>query len=211
MTGSGEQIHRSYFFYGIILLVEDCKVAGEGSGVAGHIDDAGRSHLRDRIDQIGRQALTRRIDDHDVRRDPLPFQLCGSLGRVGTDEARVGDTVAVSVLLRVLDRLGNDLDADQVFAVICHGQADRTRTAVQIDERFLSRQPSVFSRDAVQLFRLCAIDLIKGSRRDIEPQPAERIADTILSVNGIALFTEDNIGIIGIDIDDYTFDLFVFF
>lgn len=209
--GAGEHIAGGYFFYGIILFAELLQVAGEGGGVAADVDDPFGRHMHDRFYQLGRQSLTRGINDDHVGANTLPAERFGSRRSVSTEKARILDPVLLGVAFRVFDRLGDDLDADERSTVSRHGQADSARAAIEVEQRLAAGQRGVLPRFGVEALRLTAVDLVKrlGSKR--EAQPAERICHRILAVNHVGTRTENHVRVVGIDVEKDTFDTGIIF
>ena len=88
------------------VLLQIGAVARERRAVAGDVDERFGRHLYNGFEQRFAAALARRIDQNDVRFNSLRFQLRSCLGRVGTEKARVADTVARGVLFGVADSVG---------------------------------------------------------------------------------------------------------
>ena len=75
---------------------------------------------------------TWRVDDDHVRAQAFVHQGGEDVLCRAAAEGRVVDAVALRVFLGVVDRLGDDLDAQHFLALAGHHQADGARAAVDV-------------------------------------------------------------------------------
>src|SRR5690606_33020363 len=66
-----EHVHRLHFPDPVPQLGQIFRIAGEGGGIAGHIDDSSGLHGGRGLQKRGIASLPRRIEHDDVRSDPL--------------------------------------------------------------------------------------------------------------------------------------------
>ena len=191
MRRPGEHVAGGDLLGGVAVFGEVFQVSGECRRVAGDVDHAPGSHFADGFHQLFAAALSRRVEDDDVRRHALLTELFGCRRRVGTEKTRVLNAVGGGVCLRVTDGVGNDLHADELFAVLRHGQSDRAGAAVQVEQDFAAGQSGVGLRLRVKALRLPAVDLPERKRRDTEAQAAQFVLDRAAAI-GDAVFAAEN-------------------
>lgn len=99
---------------------------------------------------------------------------CG-FARVGAEEAASGGdgfAHAGRVGLGAVDGFGDDLHADERAATVHHRKADGTHAAVEVQQKVVRLELSVFGGDAVELLGGEGVDLIErqGPSRTGTPQ-----------------------------------------
>ena len=117
------------------------------------------------------------------------------------------DGVALGVAPRIFDGGRHDLRADDLFRVFCHREADRARAAVEVEQRFRAGQRRVFGGLAVEALGLRAVHLIKGVRRDLEFEAAERVGDRGLAPEHAAVFPEHDVRFLAVNVEQHAGEL----
>ena len=207
MPRPGEHIHRLHLPHLISPLGQGVKIPRQRLGVAGDIDHAGGCQLQEAVEELAAAARAGRIGDHHVGGLPLGGHGLHELPRVGGVEGCVRDAVAPGVVHSVCHRVAVDLHADDLLGRGGHGQSDGAGAAVGVDDRLLARQGGEFLGLSVQNFGLDGVDLVEGAGADAEVQPAESVGDEALPVEDVALVTEEQGGIGGIDVAHHRGDL----
>ncbi len=114
-------------------VAEDLRVPRRRRRVAGDHHDLLRPHPGDAVQHRAVASFPGRVDDDDVRAQPLFRQLPGCFRRVGAEEFRpVGDAVAGGVLPGAPGRLRHHFDADQLFHLRKGREADGADAAVKV-------------------------------------------------------------------------------
>ena len=104
-------------------------------------------------------------------------ELCG----VADEESGILYVIVACVLLRVLNRRLDDLDAIDAMRFLCQEERDGSRTAVGVDDGLFAAEVGVFKRLFVEDGGLLRIDLKKRSRRDGKAQSADAVGNRRLS------------------------------
>ena len=186
---------------GIAERAEQLQVACKGGGIAGNINNAGRRHVGYRADQLGRTALSGGIEHYNVGTFAALRQLLRRLDSIHAKEFRVFNMVERRVFAGVFHRLLHRLNPNDPPCAICHRKADRTGAAVQVEHRFPAGEPGVFARQRIQPLGLSMIHLIKGQRRNLEPQAAHPISQKILPPNRAETPAQHDVGIFPVAVD----------
>lgn len=131
-----EHIHRLHNLHAIPPLVQHRAVPCQCRRIARNIHNPLRVHPDQRINRRPVQSLARRIHNRHIRLNPPLQQLRSAHSRVAADKLRVGDPVADRVLLRILHRRRNNLDADHPLRLPGRAQSNRACTAIHVDHRF---------------------------------------------------------------------------
>ena len=129
-----EQVKRPCSLRIIAVLGKTLEITRQRCRITGDIDHLRRLHACDGLHCLFIQSLARRVDGQHVRTLSPLGQHHGCLTGIGTDEGHVFHAIARGILLRILDGLGNDLDADDLARLGSQRQRNRTRTAVQVDD-----------------------------------------------------------------------------
>ena len=95
----------------------------------------GGVHGGNGFDHIGAHALARWIDDDYVRFFSALSQQLRGRACIHAVKFRIVHAVLCGVIVRVLDRLRDDLDADGLFRVPRKTERDRARAAVKVEYR----------------------------------------------------------------------------
>ena len=111
------------------------------------------------------------------------------------EKLSVFDLVDFGIVLRIRDCLRDDFDAVDFFCFLREEQGNRSDAAVEIPYRLISGEACVFQGKAVQLFRLCRVDLVKGQRRDLVFYGSNIVGDVSLSPQATDFFSHDHIGL----------------
>ena len=204
MPRSWKKVHRLHLLRMIPMLFEPCGISCGGGGVAadidpagGHLDDGGKSRLV--------AALAGRVEHDDIRPQALSGEAGRSLTGVGAEEAALGgDGVAHpgGVGLGAVNSLGHDLHADELPAAVGHGETDGTHAAVEVEQNVRGLQLGVLGSDAVEPLSGQCVDLIEGEGAESDRHTAKSILDVARAVERDGLFTQDDIGLLGVDVDE---------
>ena len=199
MERSGEHIYGFGGFQIVAAGGQEADVAGEGGGIAAHVDEAGRGHFGNGVDHVRGQALAGRVDDDTVRAGTLRRKATGRLGGVRAEEFRIFNSVSPGVFLRVFNGLGDDLHANGLTRGTGEGQRDRTRTAVEIQDGLVPFQIRQGDGKLVQALGLGRVDLIERPRREPETEAAELVLDRIGSEKRMEFIAQDRVAGLLID------------
>ena len=198
MCAAGEEVEGFGGLEGVAGGGEELQVPGQRGRVAGDVDHALRRHGPDRLDDVGADALARRVDDDDVGPGVPVRQHFRGLTGVHAEKLSVFHAVLRSVEFRILDRLRDDLHADGLFCMPGQTERDRARAAVQVEDGLVPGQTSQLHGLFVQPLRLRVVDLIKRRGGQEELQPAERIGDGPIAIKRMEFRAEDGIAFFGV-------------
>lgn len=135
----------------------------------------------------------------------LGGKLRGRLTSIGAEETALcgyGITHAGSIGLGAFDGLRHDLHADELPAAVGHGETDGTHAAVEVEQNVRGFQLGVLGSDAVEPLSGQCVDLIEGEGAESDRHTAKSILDVARAVERDGLFTQDDIGLFGVDIDE---------
>ena len=141
MGAPGEQVERLRVLELKALFLQQGHIPGQGGRVAGDVDQPSGGEAGDGFDGIGVEALPGRIHHHHIGLDTLLFQLQGGGTGIGAEELGIFDAVALGVVLRILDGLGDDLHTDDLARGPAHGQSDGAHAAVEVQDGVLPGEP----------------------------------------------------------------------
>lgn len=178
-------------------------------GVAGDVDDAGRSHAADGLEEVAAAARARRVHQHHVDALPGFGGVLQELARVSRVKARVRHAVALRVLRGVAGGGGIQLHADHPS--LRHGRArgkpDGSHAAVRVKDGLVPGELRHLNRRAVQPLRLHRIDLIERRGRDAERQPAQLVLNHAGAVKDVLLVAENHARVPAVDVQHDRRDL----
>ena len=120
------------------MLFQPFGIPGGGGGVAADIDHPAGGHGNDSGKGCFVTAFAGRVEHHNIRVQTLGGKLRGRLTGIGAEEAALcgyGITHAGSIGLGAFDGLRHDLHADELPAMVCHGQANGAHAAVEIQQQ----------------------------------------------------------------------------
>ena len=153
------------------------------------------------MQQIRAAALPGRVDDDHIGPDALLCQGLGRLSRVAAEEPRILDAVLPGVLGGVFHCLPDNLHADYLLDLVGQAQSDGTGAAVEIQQDIVRGQLGKLPGNAVELLSAVVVDLIECHGGDVKPHATQGVGDMILSVDQPALFAEDHIGALPVDVE----------
>ena len=128
MRGLREHVDGLYLFRHIPERRQNCHVSCERCGVAGYVDDAVGAHGGEGFQDGFRTAGSRRVDNDDMWADVFVAEARHDFCGIADEEGRVFYVVITRVLLRVLNRGLDDLDAVDVMGFLCEEKRDRACT-----------------------------------------------------------------------------------
>ena len=205
MPCSWKKVHRLHLLRMIPMLFEPCGISCGGGGVATDIDHPAGGHLDDGGKGRFVAALAGRVEYDDIRPQALSGEAGRSLTGVGAEEAALGgDGVAHpgGVGLGAVNSLRHDLHADELPAAVGHGETDGTHAAVEVEQNVRGFQLGVLGSDAVEPLSGQCVDLIEGEGAESDRHTAKSILDVARAVERDGLFTQDDIGLLGVDVDE---------
>lgn len=205
MPCSWKKVHRLHLLRMIPMLFEPCGISCSGGGIAADIDHPAGGHLDDGGKGRLVAALARRVEHDDIRPQALSGEAGRSLTGVGAEEAALGgDGVAHpgGVGLGAVNSLRHDLHADELPAAVGHGETDGTHAAVEVEQNVRGFQLGVLGSDAVEPLSGQCVDLIEGEGAESDRHTAKSILDVARAVERDGLFTQDDIGLLGVDVDE---------
>lgn len=206
MLGPGEQVHRLYRLGAVALLLQPGGVPGGGGRVAADVHHPAGRHLHHRLQGGFVAALAGRVQDHHVRVQALVGQLGGGLTGIGTQKAALGGGFRAhpgGVGLGAVHRLLHDLHADQLAALVRHGQTDGAHAAVEIQQQLAGGQLGQLGGGAVELLCRQGVHLVEGQRPQPHRHPAQGVLDKPGAVEGQGLAAQDHIGVLGVDVQQH--------
>ena len=189
----------------IPMLFEPCGISCGGGGVAADIDHPAGGHLDDGGKGRLVAALAGRVEHDDIRTQALSGEAGRSLTGVGAEEAALGgDGVAHpgGVGLGAVNSLRHDLHADELPAAVGHRETDGTHAAVEVEQNVRGFQLGILGSDAVEPLSGQCVDLIEGEGAESDRHTAKSILDVARAVERDGLFTQDDIGLLGVDVDE---------
>ena len=187
------------------MLFEPCGISCGGGGVAADIDHPAGGHLDDGGKGRLVAALAGRVEHDDIGPQALSGEAGRSLTGVGAEEAALGgDGVAHpgGVGLGTVNSLRHDLHADELPAAVGHRETDGTHAAVEVEQNVRGFQLGVLGSDAVEPLSGQCVDLIEGEGAESDRHTAKSILDVARAVERDGLFTQDDIGLLGVDVDE---------
>lgn len=205
MPCSGKKVHRLHLLRMIPMLFEPCGISCGGGGVAADIDHPAGGHLDDGGKGRLVAALAGWVEHDDIRTQALSGEAGGGLTGVGAEEAALsGDGVAHpgGVGPGAVNSFGHDLHADELTAAVGHGETDGTHAAVEVEQNVRWFQLGVLGSDAVEPLSGQCVDLIEGEGAESDRHTAESILDVARAVEGDGLLAEDDVGLLGVDVDE---------
>ena len=148
-----KQIHRLDLLGAVALCFQPLGVSCGGGGVAADVDDPAGGHGDDGGKGGLVTAFAGRVEDDDVGVEALGGELRCGFARVGAEEAASGGdgfAHAGRVGLGAVDGFGDDLHADERAAAVHHRKADGAHAAVEVQQKVVRLELSVFCGDAVK-------------------------------------------------------------
>lgn len=140
MSGAAEKIDSNYFFGVVSLKGKAFQIARQSSGVTGYIYHPLRGHCADGINDSLRKAFAGRVNGDDIWMDSAAYQFSSSSSCIGAKEFSVGTTVAPGVFPGVCNGGRDDFRSEYLLCLFGHYQTDGACAAVEIQDRFCSRQ-----------------------------------------------------------------------
>lgn len=200
-----EQIHRLHLFRAVPLCLQPLGVPGGGGRVAADIDHPLGIHLDNSRKGGFIAAFAGWVEDDDVRAQALSREAGGGSTGVGAEKAALGgDGVAHpgGICLSAFNRFWYDLHPHQLPAVVYHRKADGAHAAVEVEQDIVRLKLGVFGSDAVEALGSQRVDLIEGEGAESDRHTAKSILDVARAVERDGLFTQDDIGLLGVDVDE---------
>ena len=207
MRSAGEHVYGLDFYGFVAEFVEEGDVAGEAGGVAGDVDDAVWFHVGKGLQHGWRAAGARRVYDYDVSPYALFVKSWHDLRRIADDEFGIAHVVVPGIFLRIEDGRFDDFDTDDASGLLGEEQGYCTRTAVGIDDRFLTGQIGKFESLVVKHLGLRRIDLEERARRYMEVQAADAVLNGRTAPEKLRIAAHDDVVMIGLDVLMDTYDL----
>ena len=186
------------------MLFQPLGIPGGGGGVAADIDHPAGGHGDDSGKGCFVTAFAGRVEHHNIRVQALGGKLRGRLTSIGAEETALcgyGITHAGSIGLGAFDGLRHDLHADELPAMVCHGQANGAHAAVEVQQQVIRGQLSIFCGNAIELLSGQSVDLIERQGAQLHRNAAEGVLDEPGAVQGVGLAAQNHIGVFGVDID----------
>ena len=91
MIGMGEHIYGLDSFESIVFLTKESQISGQSGGVAGDVNDLGRSQVQKRFHHVFMQAGARRIDHHQIGDLFVIYKFCQDFFHLSADKLAIGD------------------------------------------------------------------------------------------------------------------------
>ena len=132
MGASGEEIRSLSGEKFISPRFEDRHISGHSCRVAGNIDDSAGGHLANAFNGIGIEALSGRVNYHDIGPYTPAFQLQGGFAGIATEKFCVAYAVADGIFTGIVDRFCHYFHTDNLFGSFCHCQSNSAYTAVEV-------------------------------------------------------------------------------
>ena len=205
MPCAWKKIHRLNLLRMIAMLLEPCGISCGSGRVAADIDHPAGGHLDDGGKGRLVAALAGWVEHDDIGPQALSGEAGGGLTGVGAEEAALGgDGVAHpgGVGPGAVNSLRHDLHADELTAAVSHGETDGTHAAVEVEQNVRGLQLGVLGSDAVEPLSGQRVDLIEGEGAESDRHTAESILDIARTVERDGLLTEDDVGLLGVDVDE---------
>lgn len=111
--------------------------------MAGDVDDALRVHGGDGVEDGGRTAGARGIDDDDIGANAIAVEPGHDIGGIADKEFGVFDMVVAGVLLGIANGRRDDFYSDGTMRPLCQEQRDGAGAAVNVEYRFPPRECGV--------------------------------------------------------------------
>ena len=182
----------------VILLHQQRDVAREGRRIAGDVDDLVGGGGKQRVDDLFVAALARRVE-HDDGRGVLRRER-GDFARqhLGAIAANVAHLALVAVHrgqgVRVGDRLGDDLDADDAACVLCEDVGQHARAAVCVDDGRIIERRRLECRGGIDEVAHLVVDLHERQRTDLRLDPEHVARQALLAPKAGQLAVQDHVG-----------------
>lgn len=184
-----------------VFRVEQVKVARLGRGVAADVDNPARLGCENGPDHVVVHARPGRVGDDHVGMPVLADEPGGQdILHVARVKVGVGDLVQGRVDLRVLDRLGDILDADHLAGPSRDEVGDGPGPGIEVVDGLRAGQSREIQGDLIQLVRLLAVGLVERFGADLEFQLAHRLDDVVLPLVEQDLLVGDRI--VAFPVDD---------
>lgn len=200
-----KQIHRLDLLGAVALCFQPLGVSCGGGGVAADVDDPAGGHGDDGGKGGLVTAFAGRVEDDDVGVEALGGELRCGFARVGAEEATSGGNGfahAGRVGLGAVDGFRDDLHADERAAAVHHRKADGAHAAVEVQQKVVRLELSVFCGDAVELFGGEGVDLIERQRAKPHRDAAEGVLDEAGAAEGVGLCAQNDVGVPGVDVHE---------
>ena len=141
MCRSGKKVHPLGLDRVITQVVQTVYVPGQGSRVAGDIDDSLRRHTGQNGRHMGRESFPGWVHTDYLGTDALFRQLLGHRPGVAAEKLRVVNSVAFGIFFGILNGLGDDFRPDDPPGPPCQGQGDGADAAVQVQNDLRPGEP----------------------------------------------------------------------
>lgn len=201
MGAAREEVKRLRVLQLPAARAEQRDVAGKRRGVAGDVDKALRRHTLNGVNDVGSDALSRRVDNDHIGADALLREHLCRLTCIGAEEARVCDAVAAGIFLCVGDGGGDDLNADGLLCAFGGAERDRAGAAVEIEHGLRAVELCRRECGIVEPFGLIAVDLIERGGRNAKAQAAQDIFDRLLPPKHARGRPEDGVAVLCVIVD----------
>ena len=188
----------------LIGTLEQFQVPGQSHRVAGYIDDPLWCDAFDGRDKLRGRSLSGRIHDD---KGELLIRLKHELRTVAFDEMSIGDVVHPGIEDGIMDGVGDDFDAGHFLDLVGKAESDRTGSAIGIQDSVILLQVGKFDSLPIEGFYLMGIDLIEGLGGNQELLIKDLVLNLGMPVYRDIPFTEDDVGLPVIDIQDKADDL----
>ncbi len=189
----------------ISACTENLCVPGERWQGAGDIDHACGLCAKDRIQHSRIAALAGRIDDHDIRPQPLPDERRKDFFGGAGEKNGIFNPVSQGVGACIFNGLRHDFNAHHTRGMACQKQRDGARAAIGIHNGLVSLQLREFKGKAVKPLCLRGIDLEKREGGNGKAQAAEGFFKLRTAEEHPDLRTQNDVGSQGIDGEAYAF------
>ncbi len=207
MESTREEICRTVFDKSIAVVCHVAAITGGSCWVAGDHDKSAWCHFKNSIEGRLVTALAWRIDYDNIGSYALLGKTGGDITCIAAYKSSVGYAVGFGILLGVFYCLGNYFHTDKALKLICHGKSHGACAAVKVHKDFITCEGTILSGDFINIFGGRGIDLIEGMGRDSDIVGAHGIMNTAVAEQSDIFLAQNHIGILGIDIKKYSFDL----
>ena len=200
-----ELVYRLNTSYLVTVSSKIFQVACKCCRITAHVHNPLRIHFDNRIKKCLIAALSRRVNNHNIRINPHYRLKGGWIGQSRTffwinrlifrflhifiintrhnlfcladKKFSIIKRIAECVIFCILYRLWNNLDTVYLSCLCCHKKRYCSYSAIQIPDRLISRKFCIFKSFTIKLFRLHRIDLKKWEWWNSEHNPADTVLD----------------------------------
>ena len=163
MAGHWEHIHRLHKHCLVAMLFEIMQIASQGGWIAGHIDNPLRLHICKGFQHLLGASCPWRINHYHIRAHPLLVEPRHDIGTVTYDKLRIADVVFPGIFFCILYGRADNLHAVNLPRLLGQIEADGSRTAVGINNSFLTCQLGKLQCLIIEHLCLLGINLKEGT------------------------------------------------